>query len=418
MGQGLSTEIGDTALYYTNLAELEGVLEQLDAGDARELELANKYIGEDGVVRARDLLAGDRSVRLLNLSYNRLNDNAVGVLCEALSHNTMLEVLNLSGNPLTEEGMQFISALLETTSTLHTLILYNCKLDDRCALILANALQRNKSLHTLNISMNDISDVAAGFFLQCLSRNKMLAVLEMKQNQISESNTNKIKDALAAHAEYRKDLASERAKRVEEDRRKEEEAERERLLKEEKRLEERESMEKQRQDMEEREKELAEEEEQLKRQHESSKVARRGALEASKKRKEEYIELTVSNAYKWRAKIQQGRSNQWQSGFTVDPRIRAANPNADSYGTVRTLQPCWCEPTDAPAGYGGQLHYHCKYEKEPDAFHNDDSVDRTKYEGCKRTGHPCISVGVYAKPLQKDTAATFFSSRSPHHVNE
>eukprot|EP01064_Diplonema_japonicum_P022646 TRINITY_DN3266_c0_g2_i1.p1 TRINITY_DN3266_c0_g2~~TRINITY_DN3266_c0_g2_i1.p1 ORF type:complete len:422 (+),score=98.73 TRINITY_DN3266_c0_g2_i1:61-1326(+) len=419
MGQGLSTEIGEDSLYYTNKAQLEETEQKVRESDnCHELELANRYIGEEGMTVARDLLRNNTTVRHLNLSYNRLNDDSIGVLCEGLSENNTLEILNLSGNAMTEEGAKFLAALLRTNTTLHTLILYNCSLDDRCGLALANALQHNSTLDTLNVAMNEMSELSAGFFLKCLEHNRALAVLNTKQNKITDEQQAKIHDALLQHKETQLALAGERRKRAAKVRENKEREEEEKRNQEQQRAATIESIEKQKQDMDERQKELEDEEEQLKRQHDASQFARKTAKESNMQMKKEYIQATVENAYSWRAKIGLGQRDTWHAGFTANPSIKSKNPSADSYGTVRTLQPCWCEPTDA-AGYAGQLHYHCKYEQEPDAFHHDDAgLDSRKYEGCKRTGHPCVSVGVYAKPLQKDTAATFFSSRSPHHVTE
>ncbi|KAJ9464832.1 FERM domain-containing protein C [Diplonema papillatum] len=418
MGTGLSTEIGDSALFYENLQELESVSEKIGTNDisTETLDLSNRYVGEEGIARCRMQLKVNTMIRSLNLSYNKLSDNAIGLICEALSDNPVLEVLNLSGNAMTEQGASFVAALLQANSSLHTLVLFNCNLDDKCALHLANALQQNNTLHTLNLAMNNCSDAACDFFLQALNHNKALAVADLAQNEaISDDKCNQIKAALLQHEEYQLQAAEDRKLRKEAEQRKRDAEQKERSEKEARRVQEKEEIVLQEKAMATRQEELETEEAMLRQQHVVTSNELNLSKESARAKRQKFVEDAIAGAYQWRDKHSSGGTQRpWQSGFTYRPQSSTGDPNVDSYGIVRRLQPCWCQPSDAPVGYAGQLHYHCKYEREPELFTS--SGDTPKYEGCKRTGHPCVSVGVYAKPLQRDTAATFFSSRPPHQL--
>ena len=414
MGQGLSTEVGDRALHFETVQELRALKERVLSNDETlsTLDLSNRYVGVDGIAEGADALANNTSIRELNLSYNRITDQAIGVLCEALSRNRTLEVLILSGNPLTEEGTHFLAALLRANDILHTIVLYNCDLTDQAAVPLANGLLLNNSLCCLNLSLNRLTDAGVDLLTRCLERNKALAEVDLSHNAASDAAVNALRARLAEQQETHERLAAERSRRHEEARRRREAEQERRREEEERRLQERRCVEAQKVDMEARQRMLRADEEALQRMQRDEVTTRREQVSSGLSHQQQYIEAAITNSYMWRDKIQSGGGRSWESGFTRKANPNA-HPNADAYGMTRTLTPCWCEPTDAPAGYSGQLHYHCRYEKEPDTFHSSEGESR-KYEGCKRTGHPCISVGTYAKPLQKDTAATFFSSRSPH----
>ena len=434
MGLGLSTEIGEESLYYQNKARLEDILQQvcllcwitlvyvnvtsqtqvIDNDETiEELDLSNTYIGEDGISQSSDALQSNTSIKNLNLSYNKLSDNALGILCHSLSRHP-IEVLNISGNAIGDAGSAFLEAFLLSNLTLEVLTLYNCNLNDQSVLPIANGLQQNNNLRSLDLRMNHITDIGGSFFLQCFSHNKALAELNLESNKVSDTVRNQLSEKLSEHRQHQAVFDERRRERREQEADKREKDEAAKLATEKRCKEERENIERQQKDMEERERELQEEEDILRKAQNDNVIALKTAAQIAQSKRKEYINIAIDNSYNWRDKIQAG-SRAWQSGFTVKPVNNDPDVTVDMYGTQRRLQPCWCEPTDAPAGYSGQLHYHCKYELEPDTFHDEDQ-DTRKYEGCKRTGHPCVSVGVYAKPLHRDTAATFFSSRSPHQV--
>ena len=416
MGQGLSTEVGERALYYENIRDLEGVEERVLANEAdlTVLDLSNKYLGLEGAVRLGEAVGANTSVTELNVSYNGLTPEAFAVLCQSLSRSTSIEKIIFAGNPINDSSMVSVAALLRSNSILHSLSLYNCSLQDDVMVPLVNSLARNSSLCSLDLSMNgDLTETTSYLLLRCLEYNRSLASIGLRLTQVSEPKMNEIQENLKKHNLEQEKLEDARCQRKEAESKKREKELEEHKKKEDKRREDVKKVEELKEDMELREKELQEEETELKLQQIQDTQARKEAKEGERSRKQQYVETAVSNAYTWRAKLTCTSCRGWESGFTTKPTGSTGDHNADLYGMVRTLQPCWCEPTDAPAGYAGQLHYHCKYEREPDTFHTGEEEVR-KYEGCKRTGHSCISVGVYAKPLQKDTAATFFSSRSPH----
>jgi len=93
----------------------------------------------------------------LNLAQNALVDGSVGVLLDALqaAQHNRLTILELSENHLASEGAQRLAAFLSSPSChLQTLKLYRCGIDADGLAAIARAVERNTSLESLTATAN------------------------------------------------------------------------------------------------------------------------------------------------------------------------------------------------------------------------------------------------------------------------
>eukprot|EP01062_Namystynia_karyoxenos_P070429 TRINITY_DN6580_c0_g1_i1.p2 TRINITY_DN6580_c0_g1~~TRINITY_DN6580_c0_g1_i1.p2 ORF type:complete len:417 (+),score=146.73 TRINITY_DN6580_c0_g1_i1:88-1338(+) len=413
MGGGLGRELGERALFHQNLEELQGYLSQLrmNAPDLVDLDLSNRFLGHEGAEHAT-VLTGCTHLRRLNLSYNRLEGPVIGMVTECLARNRSIRELNLSGNAIGETGAKLVADYLASGTKLEVLIMFNCSLDDYAALHLANALQLNTSLRTLRLDRNDFTDAAAEMLAKCLKHNRALAELSLTGNdRISAPHLAAIRQALEGNRAKQQSVAQQREGRSAKAQGRTDQLEEQRREAEVQQRREREDVAKQQAAVESRQREIDEEQVALEQERQDAHQRSATGRQLARSQKGEYVSTVVGNAYRWREQLSQAGEHEWNSGFVLKPK----GPG-DPYLPTRRLEACWCEPADAPGGYAGQLHYHCKFEPDMgDAWKT--GADARHYEGCKPgkgcKDHQCVSVGAYAKPLERDTAATFFSSRSP-----
>lgn len=383
MGQGLCTELGKNSLYYQNLSELEHHLSRLRVNDPSlvELDLANRFLGVQGAEVGSSALISNTHLRVLNLSYNKLEGALVGKLTKCLEVNASVNELSLSGNPLGEEGAKVVADLLVQNQTIRVLKLFNCGLNDFAALHLANALQANRALEELCLDMNDLTDAAVEMLSKALKRNMTVVKLTLTGNgQLSDRYMSQIEQSLEANRRTREETLMRREKKDAEKQVTQEVQEEQRRVAEEQLQEEREQLELQHQELEEKRRQEEAEEERL----DTERAGRsQEGLEKRRMRQDQmdnYVQTVVSNAYRWRDQLDNSPSRKkWWSGFTPRPIIGEVGEEdlgVDPYLPERRLVPEWKEPENP--GMPPELKYRYPHVK--------------------------------AKP--KETAATFFSAQA------
>ncbi|XP_023603556.1 NACHT, LRR and PYD domains-containing protein 13 [Myotis lucifugus] len=129
----------------------------------RELSLCSCELGASSGRHLADALLQNQGLTHLSLRRNRLGDEGVRSLSEALSHkdcslqNLDLEVLDVGGNHIQDAGgKRLCAALKQPSCTLNTLGLESCSLTSACCKDLSSALSVRKSLVNLNLLGNDL----------------------------------------------------------------------------------------------------------------------------------------------------------------------------------------------------------------------------------------------------------------------
>ncbi|XP_059498854.1 ribonuclease inhibitor-like isoform X3 [Stegostoma tigrinum] len=177
-----------------------------------ELNLGHCWIGPEGLQRLSAILPQCRSLRL---NWNGLGDSGAKILCSALREpacvvrelwvdynkltgtgtrslafavlkNQSLQLLSLSYNKIGEATMKLLcDALRRRCCTIQSLRLDDNGLQDSCAKELASALSRNQKLKALYLNRNSFSDQSIPAFSHLVDSCKSLRYLWLWRNQFS-----------------------------------------------------------------------------------------------------------------------------------------------------------------------------------------------------------------------------------------
>ncbi|BGO92036.1 hypothetical protein NBRC10512_001011 [Rhodotorula toruloides] len=120
----------------------------------------------NGVTYIAQVLKRNRTLKVLNLSENRIDAQGLIVIGEALKYNTTLETLDMSHNPCcgpTIEGIMALRSAMMVSPTLKRVFLNSTDLTSEGAIALAEFLPEARSILHLDLTSNqiDISGVMA-----------------------------------------------------------------------------------------------------------------------------------------------------------------------------------------------------------------------------------------------------------------
>ncbi|PPQ80139.1 hypothetical protein CVT25_001438 [Psilocybe cyanescens] len=151
-------------------------------GALRTLDLKGNDL-RSGVTYLAQVLKRNRTLKVLNLSENKLDVQCLVSIAEALKYNSSLETLDLNKNPCSGPGLEGIQSL-RTAFTLNTalkrLFLSSTSMTSDGAIALAEFLPESTSLLHLDLTMNDIdiagvmalsSGLKANHVMRCLDLN-------------------------------------------------------------------------------------------------------------------------------------------------------------------------------------------------------------------------------------------------------
>ena len=138
-------------------------------------------------------LAGNRTLECLGLDENKIGAAGVGRIARALQANSTLESLFLGGNEITLSDNEFTDAIA-ASRTLKVLGLYSNKIDNEGAERLARALKANNALEELDLGGNQINDQGAKNIASALAVNKSLKVISLGGNAICDEGAKSLAD--------------------------------------------------------------------------------------------------------------------------------------------------------------------------------------------------------------------------------
>ena len=153
---------------------------------------------EAGFVSIPGMLLTNTNITCLNLSNNKINDQGMTLLSQALSQNknVPLETLLLSFNEITDHGLEFLMNSIWGSQTLKTLKVDNNRIQDRgaqlCAVVLTSV-----PLHVLDISYNRVTTVGIRAIMKNVSENEHLTSFAMCGIPVDQNSSKAISYALA-----------------------------------------------------------------------------------------------------------------------------------------------------------------------------------------------------------------------------
>jgi Ran GTPase-activating protein (RanGAP) involved in mRNA processing and transport len=146
----------------------------------RELSLSECYMGSVGARHLADGLSSKNSVvETLNLSFNQLGDEEVGIFARMLLANQNLKSLHLYSNNIGDAGALELAVVLRQNNTLDYLDLETNQIGSDGASALADALVVNNALKDLYLLFNRIGDDGATSIAEMLTRNESIEMVRV-----------------------------------------------------------------------------------------------------------------------------------------------------------------------------------------------------------------------------------------------
>lgn len=154
-----------------------------------KLGLGDCDIGTTGTRALAEALLHNSVLQILDLAYNRIEDEVAGKLAAALAHNCTLTHLFLSGTMIGDGGARGIANALKRNRGILCLTLAENNIFANGAQELAGALAYNRTLLTLDLSDNHVGDSGAESVACAIQCNHTLQELNLDGNQIGVSGT-------------------------------------------------------------------------------------------------------------------------------------------------------------------------------------------------------------------------------------
>ena len=170
-------------LYDEGVAELAKNFDKLKQIEI--LNLRENKISVDGIKSiSENFSLISSSIKTLNLSWNRLEDKGMEILCSVDLSN--LECLKLKQNSITVEGLGYLTKLFHKLDKLTYLDLSWNKLGPKGLVLLSEKMSELKMIKALYISQNDFKDEAMEIFSSSMKEKGTFESISLMNNKISD----------------------------------------------------------------------------------------------------------------------------------------------------------------------------------------------------------------------------------------
>eukprot|EP00599_Poterioochromonas_sp_BG-1_P000523 CAMPEP_0173136120 /NCGR_PEP_ID=MMETSP1105-20130129/2298_1 /TAXON_ID=2985 /ORGANISM="Ochromonas sp., Strain BG-1" /LENGTH=441 /DNA_ID=CAMNT_0014048249 /DNA_START=1047 /DNA_END=2372 /DNA_ORIENTATION=+ len=139
--------------------------------DLQELELSFNKITPVGMGPFIDSLIGYHSLQRLLLDNNKIQDNGAKSLALALPHMRLME-LNVGFNDIGIEGLLSIIGSITNSKTITILVLSGNNIDNTVAKALANFLMINSSLQSIHVDRTNLTSIGERFIATGIASNR------------------------------------------------------------------------------------------------------------------------------------------------------------------------------------------------------------------------------------------------------
>ena len=158
LSEALKTNTSMKQLYLRSSPITEGIKQISDAlliNTVLEVLWLDTVTGitDDDMNHLSNMLASNRSLKVLRLINCNITDNGVRYICEGLTKNQTLTILNIRGNPqITSVSTSAIAELLSKTTSLTRLTLQYTSLNDDDIKTICTALTKNTTVEKVELS--------------------------------------------------------------------------------------------------------------------------------------------------------------------------------------------------------------------------------------------------------------------------
>ncbi|KAI0343834.1 RNI-like protein [Trametopsis cervina] len=168
-------------------------------GALRTLDLRGNDI-RTGITYIAQVLKRNRTLKVLNLSENKLDVQGLVAVAEALKYNSCLETLDLSKNPCCGpglEGVQSLRTAFTLNNALKRLFMSSTGLTSSGAIALAEFLPESTSLLHLDLTMNNLDLAGVMALSSGLKANHVMRCLDLNIPPADEELARMCQDILA-----------------------------------------------------------------------------------------------------------------------------------------------------------------------------------------------------------------------------
>jgi len=182
---------------------LAGALRQNRALEV--LKIGGNFIGDSGITEISSGLLENQSLRELDLQNNGISGVGLEALSRAIrGREAGFDTLELGWNKINEDGMAGLVDAISCNSVLTQLGLSMCELSAECIRLLAEGLRKNKSIECLDLSGNNIKAEEAVVLVDALVNHPRIRSINLKSNAFGEVGLN----AVATLIEKKKNVSA------------------------------------------------------------------------------------------------------------------------------------------------------------------------------------------------------------------
>lgn len=149
------------------------------------LKLGGFNLGNSSARIIGHLLRLNRTLKIVDLGFNRISDKGIVEIARGLESNCTLESLYLSGNEITKEGAKMIAKALKRNRSLRRLYLSGNEIGPEGAIALAEMLETNTTLEVIFLGTNCIGDRGVEALARVVAQNQQLKEIALGQNEIT-----------------------------------------------------------------------------------------------------------------------------------------------------------------------------------------------------------------------------------------
>ena len=168
------------------------------------IDLENNNIDEDASFELATALHSNNVLEQLWLRGNKLNTAGALYILNSLEYLTTLQVLDMSYNKIGSQSADGIAAVIDNNPLINQLWLDGNDLHNTGTITICNALKKIRTLSILSLCNNGISDDAADELSAVITQNVLLEDLLLSNNQLHSTGIKIIAESLSKLIKLRK----------------------------------------------------------------------------------------------------------------------------------------------------------------------------------------------------------------------